>query len=376
MHEIYSRVFNKWMNFGGVTSGPRQFTGKIRKQDLEDKDAEDIVRMMATHHVDWDRNDTNKWHVDFERLAKGFFTTSSSYYPSYFTYTTASVKRSTQVMRSFYNYLLSHSVCPEYRSDILAARSICDQADIELPAIRAAGLALPGSFNIAVSTIVGGYYAGQSDGHPSWDDTDYSVNWPGEMAARVGMKTEEAHVVFKMGVVVYGTDEQYELVQEQGIQSIKKVREEEVGLCVTSIELASPDVLAIYAEQNKSWKHKLTLTPLGKLRCEEWKVPSFDTWDLPHDVPKKPKYSTYEFWVDDEFLAECFVGMKLEAKVMELNCGLWVLDSVMNVHCSFYTKLVNELVVDSKWKEVRYLKSKETQTMEAQEAEEEEEGSS
>ena len=83
MHEIYSQVFNKWMKFGGVDSAPRQFTGRLTQEEMEGKDAGEIARMMATHQVDWDREDEEQWAVDFEGVAKAFlYVPTSTPYPS------------------------------------------------------------------------------------------------------------------------------------------------------------------------------------------------------------------------------------------------------------------------------------------------------
>lgn len=72
MHEMYAKVFNKWMRFGGVECGPRMFGGKPSQQEMKEMDAEDIVKALATHHVPWDREEEDEWVVDFEGLAKGF----------------------------------------------------------------------------------------------------------------------------------------------------------------------------------------------------------------------------------------------------------------------------------------------------------------
>ena len=72
MHEIYSRVFNKWMHFGGVDASPRQFAGKPQAAELEGLDAADRTHVMATHQVPANREDPGKWAVDFEGVARGF----------------------------------------------------------------------------------------------------------------------------------------------------------------------------------------------------------------------------------------------------------------------------------------------------------------
>ena len=71
MHEMYAKVFNKLMQFGGVEFGPRMYQG-LSKQDMADMDAEELTRALATHNVPWDRSDENQWTVDFVGVGKAF----------------------------------------------------------------------------------------------------------------------------------------------------------------------------------------------------------------------------------------------------------------------------------------------------------------
>lgn len=71
MHEMYSKVFNKLMRFGGVESGPRMHQG-ISKTEMKDMDAEDIARALAVHQVPCDRGDEKQWVVDFYGVGAAF----------------------------------------------------------------------------------------------------------------------------------------------------------------------------------------------------------------------------------------------------------------------------------------------------------------
>lgn len=71
MHEMYAKVFNKWMKFGGVDCTPRMFGG-VSQQEMKEMTAEEIARATATHHVPWDREEKDKWVVDFVGVAEGF----------------------------------------------------------------------------------------------------------------------------------------------------------------------------------------------------------------------------------------------------------------------------------------------------------------
>ncbi|KAF2198268.1 hypothetical protein GQ43DRAFT_401278, partial [Delitschia confertaspora ATCC 74209] len=350
MHEMYSKVFNKWMRFGGVDCSPRMFANRPSQQEIAEMDVEERVRTLATHNVPRDREDPSQWVVDFEGLAKG-----SSFYPDKFGHNENQIKTACQVLRSFYNYILLHNVCPEYEADILAARKVCDLAEKELHRCFQAGQHLPGKFNTAASTLFGGYHAGLYVGDAEWAQAA-TVEWEEEFTD-IGMKDEEAQVVFKTGVVVYGTDELYEAVHGEGIKSIKLLHKETVGLTLSRIQRATSDVLEIYAQQNKAWAHKLPFQTLGKMFCTPFKISGFEQWDLPKGYKfLEPMNQEYEFWVEDETLDMCFEGMKMRASVMHFSHGITVLDSVGEVHPSFYEYLPNELWMVRKPKIVKLLK--------------------
>jgi hypothetical protein len=71
MTEKYSRVFNKFMDFGGVEPQSNMFAG-LSKQEKAEMDAAEIARAKASHTVPWDRDDDEKWAVDFVGIAEGF----------------------------------------------------------------------------------------------------------------------------------------------------------------------------------------------------------------------------------------------------------------------------------------------------------------
>lgn len=71
MHEMYSKVFGKWMKFGGVEHEPRMFGG-MDKAAMKDMTSEEIARATATYVVPWDREESDKWAVDFLGTAEAF----------------------------------------------------------------------------------------------------------------------------------------------------------------------------------------------------------------------------------------------------------------------------------------------------------------
>lgn len=75
-HQDMAHIWTMFVKFGGIRTGPKQFTGGLTKEDYEEHTAAEISRMTATEHAGDDKWDLDgpeaKWMVDFEGVAKGF----------------------------------------------------------------------------------------------------------------------------------------------------------------------------------------------------------------------------------------------------------------------------------------------------------------
>lgn len=276
--------------------------------------------------------------------------------------------RCVAVVRNFLNYLLYHNVCPEYTNQVNAARAVCDLAAREVPATKLFSLAIPGDFNMACSTLYDGYYRGLYNG-----DQD----WAKDSGLTVGMSDDHALKVLKAGLAAYGTAEQIQHVESGRPVHVVDVSVPNTGFEVTSILPADDRVRDLYTNTYGG-----SFKTLGRIRAKPWIKPYAAVEDVTDDedededddndnyndsaIPstggkaKSKSKSTskasgsidqpeYEFWIEEEDLLEqCFVGMKIEAKIRTLNMGLRFFDNVAAVYCSFYTRLPNEMLAG--WK--------------------------
>src|SRR5215469_6354019 len=112
----------------------------------------------------------------------------------------------TRIMMNFYNYLLHHNVCPEYKDKILDARDVCVLAQTELPIIHTLDTTLPGPFNNACSFIFGGEYAQR------YSDTD---TWASKVTDTKGMRFETARVIFTTAVGALGSNPMFGTIDPQ-----------------------------------------------------------------------------------------------------------------------------------------------------------------
>ena len=251
------------------------------------------------------------------------------------------VRNGVQILDNFYRYILLHDICPEYTNDIQGARQTCEMALVELPAVNRCMERLPGKINTACSIIFGGQAQDLLGGEETWEGLDDGAVMSPQL------KKEEARLRFMMCIAAHfggGSDSQPVQSKMAG-QTITKV-EEDIGLEVVEITKSDARIKGFYRTIGKG------ATPTGKLRCKRWISPSFGEDDLPPGI-EKPAIKEYEFFVEEDILRDCFVGMKIECTVRTLSEGMQYMDEILTVKCSFYTVLANELL--GKWREPRWI---------------------
>ncbi|PGH26951.1 hypothetical protein AJ80_01335 [Polytolypa hystricis UAMH7299] len=336
-------VFTKYMSYGGVDVGPKMFGGSDPR-DLKDMDAEEI--RVATAHASIPK-DRSEWIIDFEAVAKGFF---SSVVPWFFDLEKEElVNMTTGTIKNFYNYILYHDVCPEYRENILAARSVCDTANEELWRAREAFSSSPGDFNTACSTLFGGHYFGFYIG------TEEGAKEKSEQQDAIGMPDETARKVTKFAVAGAGSFEQASQFRDLATKNeLKGVCVDENGFEIISITEPDSGLRDFYKE------YAPDLQAVGKIRARAWRDPGMPEEDLAPEERNQlqlAKPNEFEFFVEESRLKLCFVGMKVRAAIWELNCGVHYFDRPLATYCSFYTVLPNDSMIG--WKKPRDLRDDE-----------------
>lgn len=254
------------------------------------------------------------------------------------------------VVKNFLNYVLMHGVCPEYTKPIISAQKICDLARLELPAIHDIGASFPGNFHKALSIICHGY------SRLLYVDPASLPDIPDDADPNQYMSIDHAHRTFRAAMALMGTDAQFTSVAATSLdeyQAPAVIYEELRGFEVLRItppdETLQKNFTGIRAADGRTG----TIKPLGRLECKPWSHPYQPTLDLTIEEEKElasnpAVYTDETFWVDDDILERCFVGMKFVGVVRELDLGLKYLDNVVVIYASFYTFVENERMVN--WK--------------------------
>lgn len=252
----------------------------------------------------------------------------------------------TMTIRNFLNYVLHHRVCEDYTEDVMAARKICDLAENELWAIEQLQSKLPGDFNVAASTLYGGRYENMHMGQASW-----AVGNPGYkeyVAHDQGFEVLEAERIFKTAIAFVGSDDMFLKVMAEDVQIIKTT----TG-CFEVMEIQRPDlkVREQFSNAQNMKGEAGYIKPLGILKLKYWEgpkiIPEDFTDDEDHDTSKKDVAES--FWLEDEILQLCYIGLKMEIDFHQLNIGIKFFDRCHGLYCSFFTALENEKMVG--WKD-------------------------
>jgi Argonaute siRNA chaperone (ARC) complex subunit Arb1 len=277
-----------------------------------------------------------------------FYRGSSFYFPDYsYPESLEMIKMGTNTIRNWLNYLLFHEVLPEYTDNIKAARKYCDLAEKQLwDNIRLLSAA-PGNFNKASSFLFAGYYHDL----PATAQTEQSGAWGGEKFEHVPMTADVAHKVVLFALACSGSDEQagrYVELSNSGSLRANPIRDID-GFEVVDIVLPNAGVREFYSSEAPD------LNPVGKVRGKAWRNPSEGVVDLaPGETLPDIEKLEFEFFVEEDLLQYFYLGMKIVTTVWELNCGIFYYDEILTAYCSFYTTLLNDLMLG--WKSPRELK--------------------
>ncbi|KAK0120671.1 hypothetical protein ONS96_010872 [Cadophora gregata f. sp. sojae] len=351
LDEVRSNILTKYFMLGGIDSSTKAFTGPLDKETVENSTAAEIAAIQASDHLRVDSQNakfydgSDNWVVDFEGVVKGFF---SHRVPRMFPLDTENdIKTIANVIRNFLNYILQHAVCPEYTKEVMAARLICDLAEKELWYIKQLALDLPGDFNASASTLYGGRFQAISLDNATWlgDGETFGVN--------PGLSTLQAERIFKTGIAFAGTDELFVETMKADVHIVKT---EAKCFEVCGVERASLQSIEEYATIKDHEGKPGFMKALGVIMFKPWEGPGYDEEDLSEAEAEaakvafeKSRETIESFWLEDELLQYCFVGMKMEVVVRELNIGVKFFDEIKGLYCSFHTVLSNEKMVG--WKE-------------------------
>ncbi|KAJ5939258.1 hypothetical protein N7466_002392 [Penicillium verhagenii] len=324
-----SNVFQKYLQYGGVSFGPNFGTG-VTESDMKEMTTEEIMQARTQTLIEKEREGLD---ISFNEVVAGFL---GSFYMGYFNPdSTADIEMATDTIRNFLTFLLFHNVCPEYKDDILQARKTCNIARLELSKSMKLIGHVPGDFNRACSSLFSaGYLSDDTSGIEKAQNTiKYAI---------AGTLPAEIATLFRQHV----RDRD---IQVQRIPDID-------GFEVISVAKPEIDVLAFY----HAFTNGLGLTPVGYVKAKSFRDPgkpetdlsTEERWDWDHG--KAPSHE-FLFLIEQDQLDLYYPGLKVQTNVWRLNCGAYYFQGIYSTLPSFAANIGNDLMLN--WKRPRDLRN-------------------
>jgi hypothetical protein len=299
-------IFDDYLRFGGINTGQNAFQGRTTGADNPgDELAEDDFEAAKAGIDAIDEDLDEDTSVCFAEVAQIYF--GSRFIRQSKFIQMSEFREAPEVVDSFLRYLQIRNVCPEYASDIEAARAICDKARLELPKCKALINLFPDKLNQACCVLFEGNQKDIMDFVPTWNmgDSNLQATYGNFLADTIGMTKAEA---LSIAVPIVGDIEERKVVDRKPLQKVQILHVE--GQATNGTAPSEP----IVSTQHAAAGVYVTVTVCNyELRSERYAI-------------------LLEKNVSDQLLP----NMVFTADFYKLDNGQWYIDQVCSIFPSFY----------------------------------------
>ncbi|KAG2204090.1 hypothetical protein INT46_011102 [Mucor plumbeus] len=145
-------IFDNYLKFGGIKTGPNMFLGRATSADTPDDPDAAIDFEAAKTAIDIVPDELEDGvEVNFAEVAQVYF--GNTFVRESLFIGMQDFIDAPALIDAFLRYLQIRNVAPEYAEDIAKARAICAEAKIQLPKCKRAIALLPGQYNLACSEV-------------------------------------------------------------------------------------------------------------------------------------------------------------------------------------------------------------------------------
>lgn len=256
-----------------------------------------------------------------------------------------------ELINNFLSYLQLHDVCPEYNTQIIEARAICDAAPSALR--KASGLyrELMGTFNTAAKYLFCDGGANNVYTSPAVNEQDVKQDDSDDKTCDIETEKLDPYdqfLIFRLSVIAAANDMKHPIVDK-----------DPQDMQVETTKTETYEVVSVHRRGQKEmamWDSQLAQSDLqGKVKAMGTMVlrPSIIEHaysNVPHpwqvDFSKTP---TETFIIDNDVLQKVERGMKMHLEVCRLNIGTVFIKKVLDVRVSFDVLLPQSLMLH--WKD-------------------------
>ncbi|KAI9265543.1 Argonaute complex, subunit Arb1 [Helicostylum pulchrum] len=284
-------IFDNYLKFGGINTGPNMFLGRATSADAPDDPDAEIDFDAAKAAIDTVPDELEEGvEVNFAEVAQVYFSNTfirESRFISLQDFIDAPA-----LIDSFLRYLEIRNVCPEYKEDITKARSIIAEAKIQLPKCKRVSGYMPGSYNKACAVFFGDLQA------------DMDTSWMTEST----MKIQKQFVEFVVETIGTNSDDTKKIVQAH---------------------IKDPD--NVHLVETKEWvfSRVAEIAPYSEsLGQEELVKVTFENIDVANE--------TYDIFLEKKIVDFLLVGMVARATFCRLSNGDWYLEGATRIMPTFF----------------------------------------
>lgn len=284
-------IFDNYLKFGGINTGPNMFLGRATSADAPDDPDAEIDFDAAKAAIDTVPDELEEGvEVNFAEVAQVYFSNTfirESRFISLQDFIDAPV-----LIDSFLRYLEIRNVCPEYKEDIAKARSVIAEAKIQLPKCKRVSGYMPGSYNKACAVFFGDLQA------------DMDTSWMTEST----MKIQKQFVEFVVETIGTNSDDTKKIVQAH---------------------IKDPD--NVHLVETKEWvfSRVAEIAPyLESLGQDELVKVTFENIDVANE--------TFDIFLEKKIVDFLLVGMVARATFCRLSNGDWYLEGATRIMPTFF----------------------------------------
>ncbi|CEP10042.1 hypothetical protein [Parasitella parasitica] len=286
--ESRQAIFNNYLKFGGITTGPNMFLGRSTSADAPDDPEAALdfeAAKIATDVVPDELEDGVE--VNFTEVAQVYF--GNAFIRNSLFIGLQDFIDAPNLIDAFLRYLQIRNVAPEYADDIAGARAICAEAKIQLPKCKRAIVLLPGKYNTACSEFF------QEKMDTSWMTSET-------------LTVQKRFLSFVVDTVGTSDEDVKNIVQ-------KKIKNPENVKLLNTETYVFVEITKISHFDENTDKNELIAVALQH---------------------KEDDQKSYEIFVEKEIAELLLVGMVFRADLCKLSNSSWYLDKAQRLMPTFY----------------------------------------
>lgn len=284
-------IFDNYLKFGGINTGPNMFLGRTTSADRSDDPDAEFDFDAAKTAIDSVPDELEEGvEVNFSEVAQVYFSNTfirESRFISLQDFVDAPI-----LIDAFLRYLQIRHVAPEYEEDIAKARAIVAEAKIQLPKCKRVSGYMPGNYNRACASLFGTL------------ESEMDTSWMTEAT----MKIQKQFLSFVIETIGTNSDDSKKIVKAH---------------------IKDPDNVRLVETKEWVFVKVIEIAPYSKSNGQDDLIKvTFEN--------KENSQEKFDIFLEKKIVDFLLIGMVTRATFCKLSNGDWYLEGATRVMPSFY----------------------------------------